>query len=29
MIFRVTDNEAAAEILKDNGICMFDLEDID
>ena len=29
MIFRVTGNEAAAEILKDNGICMFDLEDID
>ena len=29
MIFRVTDNEAAAEILKDNGICMFNLEDID
>ena len=29
MIFRVTDNEAAAEILKENGICMFALEDID
>lgn len=29
MIFRVTDNEAAAEVLKSNGISMLDLEDIE
>ena len=29
MIFRVTDNEAASEVLKSNGISMLDLEDID
>ncbi len=29
MIFRVTDNEAAAEILTKNGISMLNLEDMD
>lgn len=29
MIFRVTDNDAAAEILTDNGIRLLTLEDID
>ncbi len=29
MIFRVTDNDAAAEILTDNGIRLLSLEDID
>ena len=29
MIFRVTDNDAAAEILRENGICMLELGDID
>lgn len=29
MIFRVTDNEAAAEILAKNGISMLNLEDMD
>ena len=29
MIFRVTDNEAATAVLKENGISMLDLDDID
>ncbi len=29
MIFRVTDNEAASSVLKENGISILDLEDID
>lgn len=29
MIFRVTDNDAAAEVLSDNGIRLLTLEDID
>ncbi len=29
MIFRVTDNDAAAEILRKNGISLLELDDID